>query len=114
MKCFSICLLILSLTSGSSTTARADDTRPVLLKIQSAFSGTLPGLGTTLTILGEKLNLIGGGRIRVKIYEPNKLVAPSEILDAVAEGKLPAGYGATGFWEGKKPRLCSARVARAG
>jgi TRAP-type mannitol/chloroaromatic compound transport system substrate-binding protein len=37
------------------------------------------------------------------VYEPGKLVAPFEILDAVSEGKTNAGYATAGYWAGKLP-----------
>jgi TRAP-type mannitol/chloroaromatic compound transport system substrate-binding protein len=39
----------------------------------------------------------------MKVYEPGKLVAPFEILDAVSKGKINAGYSASGYWAGKIP-----------
>lgn len=39
----------------------------------------------------------------MKVYEPSKLVAPFEILDAVSSGKVNSGYTTAGYWAGSMP-----------
>ncbi|MEM6945936.1 MAG: hypothetical protein AAF565_19505, partial [Pseudomonadota bacterium] len=46
---------------------------------------------------------MSGGTLRMKVYEPGKLVAPFEILDAVSSGKINSGYTTAGYWAGKIP-----------
>lgn len=75
----------------------------ILLKTPVAFSTELPGLGTPIVRVAEDLALISGGRIKMKVYEPGKLVAPFEILDAVASGKINSGFATAGYWAGKIP-----------
>ena len=77
--------------------------RPILLKVPTTFSAALPGLGTTTTWISERIQIASNGSLKMKIYEPGKLVAPFEILDAVSKGKVNAGYGISGYWEGKLP-----------
>ncbi len=83
-------------------TALADD-KPVLLKVPICFSTSLPGLGTTIKWVADRLQTASYGKLKMKIYEPGKLVAPFEILDAVSKGKVNAGYTISGYWEGKIP-----------
>ena len=75
----------------------------ILLKTPVAFSTELPGLGTPIVRVSEDLATISGNRIRMKIYEPGKLVAPFEILDAVSSGKINSGFATAGYWAGKIP-----------
>ncbi|MBT5547297.1 MAG: TRAP transporter substrate-binding protein [Desulfobacula sp.] len=77
--------------------------KPVLLKVPTTFAATLPGLGTTTTWIAERLHIASNGSLKMKIYEPGKLVAPFEILGAVSTGKVNAGYSISGYWEGKIP-----------
>nr|VFJ76774.1 MAG: TRAP-type mannitol/chloroaromatic compound transport system, substrate-binding protein [Candidatus Kentron sp. FW] len=84
-------------------TAQAAGTKPILLKVPIAFSSKLPGLGTSIVKLKDDLETISDKNIRVKIYEPNKLVAPFQILDAVSSGKVNAGYSAAMYWAGEMP-----------
>ncbi|WP_430461157.1 TRAP transporter substrate-binding protein [Thalassolituus sp. LLYu03] len=81
----------------------AADAKPVLLKTPIAFGSNLPALGTPITWVSEQLPLVSGGDVKMKIYEPGKLVAPLEILDAVSSGKVNSGYSIAGYWAGKMP-----------
>ncbi|MEM8729816.1 MAG: TRAP transporter substrate-binding protein [Pseudomonadota bacterium] len=75
----------------------------MLLKTPIAFSTALPGLGTPIPRVAEQLDLMSGGTLRMKVYEPGKLVPPFEILDAVSSGKINSGYTTAGYWAGKIP-----------
>jgi TRAP-type mannitol/chloroaromatic compound transport system substrate-binding protein len=75
--------------------------KKVLLKVPIAFATKLPGLGETIKWLGDRTETLSGGTVKIKVYEPKKLIAPFEILDAVATGKVNAGYATAGYWFGK-------------
>jgi len=82
-------------------TAGAQAADKVLLKTPIAFGSHLPGLGTPIVRVADQLKVMSGGNIRMKVYEPKKLVAPFEILDAVSTGKVNSGYSTAGYWSGK-------------
>ncbi len=92
-------VLVLMLLSISATAV--SESRPVLLKVQSTYPTNLPGLGTNLLWIAEKISIITDNKVRLKVYEPNKLVGPLEVLDAVSRKKISAGYATPGFWAGK-------------
>ncbi|MBC8258532.1 MAG: TRAP transporter substrate-binding protein [SAR324 cluster bacterium] len=75
--------------------------KKVLLKTPIAFPTRLPGLGTTIIHASKIAKRASGGDVNIKIYEPKKLVAPFEILDAVSTGKVQAGFTTAGYWYGK-------------
>ncbi|UWP88721.1 TRAP transporter substrate-binding protein [Aliiroseovarius crassostreae] len=75
----------------------------LLLKTPIAFSTALPGLGSPIPRVAEQLQLMSGGSLKMKVYEPGKLVPPFEILDAVSSGKINSGYTTAGYWAGKIP-----------
>ena len=77
--------------------------KPVLLKVPICFSTALPGLGSTIKWIEDRIAVASAGTVRMKVYEPGKLVAPFEILGAVSKGKVNAGYSISGYWEGKIP-----------
>ncbi|NOX32189.1 MAG: TRAP transporter substrate-binding protein [Deltaproteobacteria bacterium] len=77
--------------------------KPILLKVPTTFAAALPGLGSTTTWVAQRIGIASKGSLKMKIYEPGKLVAPFEILDAVSTGKVNAGYAISGYWEGKLP-----------
>lgn len=84
-----------------STSAVAAD--KLLLKTPVAFGTHLPALGTPIKWVSEQLKVMSDGKIRMKIYEPGKLVSPPEILGAVSSGKVNSGYATAGYWQGKIP-----------
>ncbi len=75
----------------------------LLLKTPVAFSTALPGLGTPIPRVAEEVSLMSGGTLKMKVYEPGKLVPAFEILDAVSSGKINSGYTTAGYWAGKIP-----------
>lgn len=75
----------------------------ILLKTPVAFSTELPGLGTPIVRVSEDLEAVSGGAIKMKVYEPGKLVPAFEILDAVSSGKINSGFATAGYWAGKIP-----------
>ena len=75
----------------------------LLLKTPVAFSTALPGLGTPIPRVAEEVALMSGGTLKMKVYEPGKLVPAFEILDAVSSGKINSGYTTAGYWAGKIP-----------
>jgi TRAP-type mannitol/chloroaromatic compound transport system substrate-binding protein len=84
----------------SATPAMA---KKVLLKVPVCFPPALPGLGTTAPWLADRIEMLSKGEIKMKVYEPGKLVAPFEILDSVSKGKINAGFSMSAYWQGKIP-----------
>ena len=93
--------LALMFMMSMATTAAAE--KKIMLKVPVCFATVLPGLGTTITYVADRIETMSGGTLRMKVYEPGKLVAPFEILDAVSKGKINAGYSTAGYWAGKIP-----------
>jgi TRAP-type mannitol/chloroaromatic compound transport system substrate-binding protein len=81
----------------------AAKTKKVLLKVPICFATSLPGLGSTIKWIEERIEMASNGSVVMKVYEPGKLVAPFEILESVSKNKVNAGYSISGYWEGKIP-----------
>jgi TRAP-type mannitol/chloroaromatic compound transport system substrate-binding protein len=95
-----LCGLIVGI---SSDRARAADEPKILLKVPMAYPSALPGLGTTIIWMAERIELLSDKTMKIKIYEPGKLIPAFEMLDAVHAGKVNACYGVSGYWAGKFP-----------
>ncbi len=91
----------LAVTAAAPVAAQAAD--KLLLKTPIAFSTALPGLGSPVPRVADQMKLMSGGTLKMKVYEPGKLVPPFEILDAVSSGKINSGYTTAGYWAGKIP-----------
>jgi len=96
----SAAVLCAAVTSVSTSAVAADK---LLLKTPVAFGTHLPALGSPIKWVSEQLKVVSDGKIRMKIYEPGKLVSPPEILGAVSSGKVNSGYATAGYWQGKIP-----------
>jgi len=99
---FCVFVFVFAVVFGMST-GQAFGAKKILLKVPICFATALPGLGSSIVDLANSLKAASGGNIVMKVYEPGKLVAPFEILDAVSKGKINAGYSASGYWIGKIP-----------
>ncbi|MCD6269662.1 MAG: TRAP transporter substrate-binding protein [Deltaproteobacteria bacterium] len=95
-------ITVVCLIAIFSITAHAGE-KKLLLKAPLCFSSSLPILGDTIVTLAENINTASNGNIRIKCYEPGKLIPPFEILGAVSSGKVNAGFGSGAYWQGKIP-----------
>lgn len=75
--------------------------KKVLLKLPVWFGTHLTGLGSTPKWLAENVNVASGGNVKIKIYEPGKLIPPKEMLDSISKGQINAGYTTPGYNTGK-------------
>ncbi len=78
---------------------------PIRWKMPIAFASKLPGLGSPSRYVEERLNTASDGDVQIRVYEPDELVPPFEILSAVSEGKVSAGYTWIGYDQGKVPAV---------
>ena len=90
----SVFLALLSFSSGSVFAKK------VLLKVPVWFPTALPALGTSPAWIEKQINAIGGD-VKIKVYEPGKLVPPKEMLESVSKGQVNAGYTTPGYNTGK-------------
>ena len=68
-----------------------------------AFASNLPALGDNVVYVAETIKAASAGAIVLDIYEPNEIVPPFSITDAVRDGKVQAGYTWLGYDQGKIP-----------
>ncbi len=94
-------LATVALISSSLMTSPAMAAKKVLLKVPVYFGTHLTGLGSTPKWLAENVNASSNGNVKIKIYEPGKLIPPKEILEAVHKGQVNAGYTTPGYNTGK-------------
>jgi TRAP-type mannitol/chloroaromatic compound transport system substrate-binding protein len=81
--------------------AATQKVKTTLLKVPVCFPTVLPGMGSTMPWVADRIETASGGTIKMKVYEPGKLVAPFEILDSVSTGKVNAGYSTPGTGQEK-------------
>jgi TRAP-type mannitol/chloroaromatic compound transport system substrate-binding protein len=92
--------MVLGAVSGQ---AQAQDR--IRWKMPIAFASNLPGLGSPSQYVAKNLDAASGGEVQVRVYEPGKLVPPFDILQAVSDNKVAAGYTWIGYDQGKIPAI---------
>ena len=93
-------LLSLLAFSVMGTAAHAQSTK---LKVQSAYSRSMPVLGEMIRHFESRMVAMESHQIRLRIYDADKLVPTLQIMDAVSAGKIDAGFAFPGYWMGKIP-----------
>lgn len=91
------------LATAASGTAVAQER--VRWNMPVAFSSNLPGLGSPSAWVAKKLDTMTDGNIQIRVSEPGKLVPPFDIMPAVSEGKVAAGYTWIGYDQGRVPAV---------
>jgi TRAP-type mannitol/chloroaromatic compound transport system substrate-binding protein len=94
-----------ALLAGTAGVSTANAQESVRWQVPIAFPSHLVGLSTPVRYLSETLDEVSGGNINLRYYEPGELIPPFEILDAVSEGRYPAGFTWVGYDQGSIPSL---------
>lgn len=88
-------------TTMMATAATAAE--PIQLKMATSWPKASPGPGQTADRLAQRIEVLSGGRIKVKLFAAGELVSPLEVFDAVQSGAADLGHSAAFFWQGKMP-----------
>ena len=64
-----LALALIFLMSMASTAAAE---KKIMLKVPVCFATVLPGLGTTITYVADRIETMSGGTLRMKVYEPGQ------------------------------------------
>ena len=89
-------------TFATMSEAMADRLR---WKMASAFPSSLVQLGSGGVRLSDRLEDMSAGEIELRFFEPNALVPPLEMFDAISAGSLDAAWSVPGYWFGREPSL---------
>lgn len=93
--------LAIAMTMGLTGIAQAKN---VLLKVPCSVPFSIPVIGGDVVgFIADRVNKMSNGTLKMKLYEPGKLVPALEVLDAVSAGKTNAGYTAAFYYAGKNP-----------
>jgi TRAP-type mannitol/chloroaromatic compound transport system substrate-binding protein len=93
--------LAFALAAGQNAHAQEIDT--VRWGIPMAFGSNLVALGDTMPWVAQQLDRASGGKIKLQVFEPGKLVPALAVFDSVSQGKVEAGYTWMGYEIGKLP-----------
>ncbi len=90
-----------ALTGALAGAAPALAQGPTQWTLVTSWPKGAPGPGTTARRIAERITLMSGGRLSVKLYGAGEIVPAFEVFDAVAQGTADLGHTASFFWSGK-------------
>tara|TARA_Y100000588_G_scaffold133530_1_gene146671 strand:+ start:2292 stop:3356 length:1065 start_codon:yes stop_codon:yes gene_type:complete len=93
------------LLSTALVGANAHAEKRVKAKLHSAWSSSLPHLGTSGVRFAENIKRLSGGSFQVKFHEPGALIPANEGFDAVSKGSIEMAWTTAGYDVGKYPAL---------
>jgi TRAP-type mannitol/chloroaromatic compound transport system substrate-binding protein len=70
-------------------------------KMQSAFGGQLPHLGTSGVRFSKDITRLSAGKFQIKFFEPGALVPALECFDAASKGSVESCWTTPGYHTGK-------------
>ena len=109
MKCRSslmLCLLLPLLAGCGETSQESVVQQPgqkISWKLVTAWPKNFPGLGSAPEELARRVEMMSGGRFRIRVYGAGELVPALEVFDAVSQGTAEAGHSSAYYWKGKIP-----------
>lgn len=89
--------------SIAPTVGSAEDVQEVRWAVPISFSSQLTALGDTLPWVAERLDAASGGKIKLEVFEPNKLIPALAVFESAATGEIDAGYSWMGYERGQVP-----------
>ncbi|MDM8552524.1 twin-arginine translocation signal domain-containing protein [Desulfobacterales bacterium HSG2] len=72
-------------------------------KMVTTWPPNLPVFQTGAERFAKRVEEISGGRLKIKVFAGGELVPPLGVFDAVSQGTVQAGSGASYYWAGKTP-----------
>jgi len=72
-------------------------------RVPVAFNTNLPALGDNAPWVRDALAAASDGALSWQLFEPGEIVSSFAIVEAVADGKIPAGYTWLGYDQGRIP-----------
>ena len=82
-------------------------------KMTTTWSPNMPVLGEGCNLLSKSIYKMSGGRLDIKVYGGGELIPSLASFDAVSNGAVEMGSGASYYWAGKIPaaQFFSSRTA---
>jgi len=74
---------------------------PITWRMVTSWPKNLPGPGITARRLGERIEAMSAGRLKVTLHAAGEIVSGLGVFDAVSGGVAEMGHTASFFWTGK-------------
>ena len=71
--------------------AHAQQPDAVRWGVPMSFGSNLLALGDTMPWVAQELDKVSGGKIKLQVFEPGKLIPALAVYESVSDGKVEAG-----------------------
>ncbi len=95
--------LVAATLAAAPSLAQAQQADAIRWGVPMSFPSTLYALGDTMPWVAKQLETVSGGRVKMKVFEPGKLIPALAVFESVSDGKVEAGYTWMGYEVGKLP-----------
>lgn len=93
---------VLATMLGWAGSAAAQQAPKLRLNMASTFPGGMALIGDAAkNKLPARIARVSGGEIELRFHEPGALVPAAQVLDAVSQGSVDAGWAGAGWYAGK-------------
>lgn len=89
----------------ASAEAAAVQGPEITWRLASSFPESLDILHGSAEYISERVSELTGGRFAIRVYAPGEIVGGLQVMDAVQQGTVQAGYTAGYYYVGKNPAL---------
>ncbi|MCK7614618.1 TRAP transporter substrate-binding protein [Roseibium sediminicola] len=72
-------------------------------KLVTSWPKNLPGPGVTAQRIADRIQVMSGGRLTIRLFAAGELVPALGVFDAVSAGTAQMAHTASFFWQGKIP-----------
>ena len=87
----------------ASSSQTADTSKQYTWTVVTTWQKDFPLLGTSVTELARRIDVMSRGQLKLKVYGSGELVPAFEVFSAVSQGTAQAGHGAAYYWRGIIP-----------
>ncbi len=89
--------------SAKKVVQEAPKAKTIEWKMATTWPPHFPMLGEGADNLAKWIDEMSGGRLKITVYGGGELVPPLGVFDAVNQGTVEMGHGASYYWAGKSP-----------
>lgn len=105
---FTTLMLLLALTACGGAPEHLTETanspqQTFKWRMVTTWPKNLPGMGVAPETMANKIRTMSDGRLDIRVYGAGEVVPPLEVFEAVSQGTVQMGHGASYYWKGKVP-----------
>lgn len=87
--------------SNGAKNVNVNRNKKTVLKIATSWPAHFPIMGTGVDRFAERVGLISGGQLEIKLFPKNTLVPALAVFDAASSGQIDGFHSGPYYWKGK-------------